>query len=98
MRLGPSDQDKLLLAVAGMIARPPRPQPISGVVGADVEAMLTTAEDRRGPLPVHAISLRAGTAARVADWVRDQVTAFRSHGHLHSSAEGLPAHHHHHPH
>jgi urease accessory protein len=68
------------------------------LVGADVEAMVATAEDRRGALPVHAISLRAGTAARVADWVRDQLTAFRTHGHLHSSAEGLPAHHHDHPH
>ena len=61
-------------------------------VGADVEAMVETARDRRGPLPVHAISLRTGSAGPVADWVRERLAAFRAHGHLHSSVEGVPDH------
>ncbi len=68
------------------------------LVGADVEAMVATAQDRRGDLPVHAISLRGGTAVPVARWVRERLATFRAHGHLHSSAEGVPHHHHDHAH
>ena len=55
----------------------------------------TDARRRRGALPVHAISLREPSdAPAVAGWVRERLAAFRAHGHLHSSAEGVPDHHH----
>ena len=44
-----------------------------------------------------ATSLRAPAgAARVASWVRARIEDFAAHGHLHSSAEGAPDHHHDH--
>ncbi len=68
-------------------------------VGADVESMLSESRRRRDPLPVHATSLRGPDgAAPVAGWVRERLAAFRADGHLHSSAEGAPDHHHAHPH
>ena len=66
-------------------------------VGSDVARMLSDATERRGALPVAAISLREDITV-VADWVRERLTAFREHGHLHSSMEGVPDHHHDHPH
>ena len=63
-------------------------------VGSDVALMLAEAAERRGELPVAAISLRSDAGASpVAGWVREQLAAFRDHGHLHSSAEGVPHHH-----
>ena len=59
-------------------------------VGSDVDRMLAEAAERRGDLPLAAISLRERGAADVAAWVRDRLAAFREHGHLHSSAEGVP--------
>jgi urease accessory protein len=60
-------------------------------VGSDVDRMVREATERRGELPVAAISLRSSEgAARVADWVRDRLAEFRDRGHLHSSAAGLP--------
>jgi urease accessory protein len=68
-------------------------------VGADAEKMVREATDRRGALPVAAISLRGSDGARpVAEWVREQLRAFRSQGHLHSSMQGVPDHHHDHAH
>jgi urease accessory protein len=68
-------------------------------VGADVESMLTESRRRRDALPVHPTSLRGPDgAASVAEWVRERLAAFRARGHLHSSAEGAPDHHHAHPH
>ena len=68
-------------------------------VGSDVGAMVRESEARRDGLPVAATSLRGPEGAtRVAAWVRDRLAAFREHGHLHSSAEGAPDHHHDHPH
>ena len=67
-------------------------------VGADDAKMVREASERRGELPVAAISLRTIGAAPVAEWVRDRLDAFRVHGHLHSSMEGVPDHHHDHPH
>jgi urease accessory protein len=68
-------------------------------VGSDVPRMVSEAGDRRGELPVAAISLRREPgAAPVAAWVRDRLDAFRAHGHLHSSVEGVPDHHHDDPH
>ena len=66
-------------------------------VGSDVERMVREASERRGELPVAAISLREDVGA-VADWVRDRLAEFRAHGHLHSSMEGVPDHHHDHVH
>jgi urease accessory protein len=67
---------------------------LAPLVGSDVPRMLSEAGDRRGGLPVYALSLREGDgAAPVAGWVRDRLDAFRAHGHLHSSAEGVPHHH-----
>jgi urease accessory protein len=64
---------------------------LAPLVGSDVDLMLAEASDRRDGLPVHALSLRdADGAAQVADWVRERLAAFRVHGHLHSSAEGVP--------
>jgi urease accessory protein len=60
-------------------------------VGSDVETMLAEAAARRGELPVAAISLRSPErAAVVAEWVREKLAEFSAHGHLHSSAEGVP--------
>ena len=67
-------------------------------VGADVERMVREASERRGELPVAAISLRGDGPGPVADWVRGRLAEFRDHGHLHSSMEGVPDHHHDHPH
>jgi urease accessory protein len=68
-------------------------------VGSDVDQMLAESGERRAELPTHATSLRAPGGARpVAEWVREQLAAFREHGHLHSSAEGAPDHHHDHVH
>jgi urease accessory protein len=68
-------------------------------VGSDVDAMVRESEARRDDLPVEATSLRAPEgAARVARWVRARVEEFAEHGHLHSSAEGAPDHHHDHVH
>jgi urease accessory protein len=66
-------------------------------VGSDVERMVREATERRGDLPVAAISLRDDVTV-VADWVRDRLAGFREHGHLHSSMEGVPDHHHGHAH
>jgi urease accessory protein len=71
---------------------------LAPLVGADVDAMVAESRARRGPLPVAAISLRESGAAEVAGWVRDRLAAFGEHGHLHSSAEGAPDHHHDHAH
>jgi urease accessory protein len=72
---------------------------LAPLVGSDVALMLAEAEERRDGLPVHALSLRdPDGAAPVADWVRERLEAFRTHGHLHSSAEGAPDHHHDHAH
>jgi hypothetical protein len=59
--------------------------------------MVREASERRGELPVAAISLRAD-ASVVTGWVRERLTDFRAHGHLHSSMEGVPDHHHDHVH
>jgi urease accessory protein len=68
-------------------------------VGADVDRMVREASERRGELPVHALSLRAEAgAAPVAGWVRARVADFRAHGHLHTSVAGVPDHHHDHAH
>ena len=64
-------------------------------VGADPERMVREASERRGELPVAAISLRGDGPGPVVDWVRGRLEAFRAHGHLHSSMEGVPDHHHH---
>jgi urease accessory protein len=66
-------------------------------VGADPVRMVREARERRGPLPVAAISVRADVSC-VADWVRERLMEFRDHGHLHSSMEGVPDHHHDHVH
>jgi urease accessory protein len=72
---------------------------LAPLVGADVDAMLAESRRRREALPVHATSLRGPDgAAPVAGWVRERLAAFKAHGHLHSSAEGAPDHHHAHPH
>jgi urease accessory protein len=67
-------------------------------VGADDKRMVREASERRGELPVAAISLRTSGPGPVADWVRGRLEAFRAHGHLHSSMEGVPDHHHDHAH
>jgi len=67
-------------------------------VGSDVSKMVREASERRGDLPVAATSLRTDGPHQVADWVRTQLAAFRAHGHLHSSMEGVPDHHHDHVH
>jgi urease accessory protein len=67
---------------------------LAPLVGSDVPLMLAEAAERRDGLPVHALSLRDPEgAAPVADWVRERLEAFHTHGHLHSSAEGVPHHH-----
>jgi urease accessory protein len=72
---------------------------LAPLVGADVDSMLVEARARRAALPVHPTSLRSPDgAAVVATWVRDRLAKFRAHGHLHSSAEGVPDHHHDHAH
>ena len=63
-------------------------------VGSDVERMVREASERRDGLPVAAISLREDVGP-VAEWVRGKLEAFRDYGHLHSSMEGVPDHHHH---
>lgn len=68
-------------------------------VGSDVERMLRDARERRGELPVLALSLvTAPHAAPVARWVRAQLATFAAHGRLRSSALGAPDPHHDHPH
>ncbi|MDA0179167.1 urease accessory protein UreG [Solirubrobacter phytolaccae] len=67
-------------------------------VGADDAKMVREASERRGSLPVAPTSLRTEGADQVAGWVRAQLAAFRAHGHLHSSMEGVPDHHHDHDH
>jgi urease accessory protein len=71
---------------------------LAPLVGADVVAMVAESRARRDPLPVATTSLRESGAAEIAEWVRDRLAAFRAHGHLHSSAEGAPDHHHSHTH
>jgi urease accessory protein len=71
---------------------------LAPLVGADLGAMVAESQARRDPLPVATTSLREGGAAEVAGWVRARLAAFREHGHLHSSAEGAPDHHHDHAH
>jgi urease accessory protein len=71
---------------------------LAPLVGADLESMVAESRTRRGALPVAATSLRETGAAEVAAWVRERLAAFREHGHLHSSAEGAPDHHHSHAH
>ena len=72
---------------------------LAALVGSDVEQMLAESRDRRESLPVAATSLRGPVGAReVADWARGKLATFREHGHLHSSAEGAPDHHHAHDH
>jgi urease accessory protein len=63
---------------------------LAPLVGADVDAMVVESRARRDALPVATTSLRESGAAQVAEWVRDRLAAFRAHGHLHSSAEGVP--------
>jgi urease accessory protein len=64
---------------------------LAALVGSDVERMLVEAAQRRNGLPVEAISLRSPQAAGpVAAWVRSKLAEFRDHGHLHSSAAGVP--------
>jgi urease accessory protein len=68
---------------------------LAPLVGSDVELMVREAEARRDGLPVHPLSLRSRDgAAPVAAWVRERLGAFAAHGHLHSSIEGVPDHHH----
>jgi len=67
-------------------------------VGSDAVKMVREASKRRGDLPVAATSLRTEAPQQVADWVRAQLDTFRAHGHLHSSMEGVPDHHHDHVH
>lgn len=69
-------------------------------VGSDVELMLREAGQRRGALPVLAVSLRTPPrAGAVADWVRERLQAFASgDGHLHTSMGGAADGHHGHTH
>ncbi len=69
-------------------------------VGSDVERMLADATERRGDLPVHALTLAAPPFAQpVSQWIREQLAQYvRAGGHLHSSASGAPDDHHRHPH
>jgi urease accessory protein len=69
-------------------------------VGSDVGLMLSDATERRGTLPVLAVSLtRPPRALHVADWVAHQIDEFAiGGGHLHSSVSGAPDHHHGHAH
>jgi len=64
-------------------------------VGADPARMVHDASERRGALPVHAITLRKHGAGPVAAWICRRLDEFRAAGHLHSSIEGVPDHHHH---
>src|SRR4051812_28034252 len=64
---------------------------LASYVGADPVRMVREARERRGPLPVAAISVRADVSC-VTDWVRERLMEFRDHGHLHSSMEGVPDH------
>jgi urease accessory protein len=61
-------------------------------VGADPVRMVREASERRGELPVAAISLRGDGPAAVLAWVRSRLAAFRAHGHLHSSMDGVEDH------
>jgi urease accessory protein len=63
---------------------------LAPLVGADLGAMVAESRARRGPLPVATTSLRERGAGQVTDWVRDRLAAFHAHGHLHSSAQGVP--------
>ena len=64
-------------------------------VGADPIRMVREASDRRGELPVAAISLRTEGPHTVAAWLRGRLAEFRADGHLHSSMQGVSDHHHH---
>ncbi|HUR86351.1 MAG TPA: urease accessory protein UreG [Solirubrobacteraceae bacterium] len=58
-------------------------------VGSDVARMLADAAERRGELPVLALTLTGPPHARpAADWVRAQLRAYAGAGHLHSSVVG----------
>ena len=61
-------------------------------VGSDVGLMISDATQRRGTLPVLAVSLRTPPGAlTVAEWVQAQLAAFAAAGgHLHSSVSGAP--------
>ena len=65
-------------------------------VGADAERMVREASERRGALPV-ARDLAARRRPRPGRRLgaRAGCGEFRAHGHLHSSMEGVPDHHHH---
>jgi len=69
-------------------------------VGSDVQRMLADATQRRGELPVHALTLAAPPFAQpVSQWIRGQLEQYvQAGGHLHSSASGAPDDHHGHPH
>ena len=61
-------------------------------VGADPVRMVREATERRGELPVAAISLRTEGPRAVAGWLRGRLAEFRAHGHLHSSMDGVEDH------
>ena len=69
-------------------------------VGSDVERMIGDAAERRGDLPVLALSLTTPPRARaVAQWIETQLEAFAlGGGHLHSTVSGVSDHHHDHAH
>ncbi|MEY2516741.1 MAG: urease accessory protein, partial [bacterium] len=69
-------------------------------VGSDVGRMVSDARERRGELPVYALSLVAPPHARpVAGWIRARVAEYvAAGGHLHSSASGAAVPHDAHPH
>ncbi|MGH2919871.1 MAG: urease accessory protein UreG [Solirubrobacteraceae bacterium] len=65
-------------------------------VGSDVGLMVREARERRGVLPVAAISLAPRAACdAVAGWALTQLSAFKTHGHVHSSVAGITEAHHH---
>jgi urease accessory protein len=69
-------------------------------VGSDVQRMVSDATERRGELPVHALSLVSPPhAAPVAAWIRARLAEYvAAGGHLHSSASSAPKKHHADPH
>jgi urease accessory protein len=63
---------------------------LAPLVGADVELMVREAGERRGALPLEAVSLaRPGGAAAVARWVVARREQFAALGHVHSSVAGI---------